>query len=65
MPDYPTITIGQLREALDGFPDDTRISFSGLSFMRIRPAGEGCVQVEFNEPVYLDAAGHVVVHSQK
>lgn len=65
MSNYPTITLARLRQELNGLPDETNISFSGLSFYRIRPAGEGCVQVEFNEPVYLDPDGRVVVGSQK
>ena len=61
--EYPTITIGQLRRELARWDDDDLISFSGLSFCRVNERGAHLAQVEFNEPVYLDESGRVVVQN--
>lgn len=65
MPDYPTITIGQLRKELAPWHDDDLITFSGLTFYQIKGRGDHLAQVEFNEPVYLDESGCVVVQNLK
>ncbi len=59
----PTISLGRLRDALAGYPDDYEISFSGLDFYRVREYGPGLLQVEFDQPVYLDKTGRVVLHN--
>lgn len=59
----PTITVGELREQLSQWKDEDRISFSGLTFYRIKGRGESLAQVEFNQPVYLDERGRVVVQN--
>jgi hypothetical protein len=59
----PTITLGQLRSALAQYSDDTEISFSGLTFYRTKLRGDKLVQIEFNEQVYRDASGRVVVQN--
>lgn len=61
--EIPTITLGRLREELSQWPDDTEISFSGLTWYRPKQRGENLVQIEFNELVYLDEEGRVVVQN--
>lgn len=46
-----TITVGELREHLNGLSDDTKISFAGgLSFYRFKLIADDEVFLEFNEP---------------
>lgn len=61
--EHPTITVGKLRQALSIWHDDDLISFSGLSFYRIKGRGEHLAQLEFNELVYLDEQGRVAVQN--
>lgn len=61
--EYPSITVGELREALALWNDEDLICFSGLTFARVTGRGERFAQVEFNELVYLDEAGRAVVQS--
>jgi hypothetical protein len=63
MPEVPTITVGRLRQELKMFDDDTELSFGGLEFHRVKSRGDNLVQIEFNELVYLDASGRVVVQN--
>lgn len=62
-PTVPTIPVGQLRQALAGLADDDEISFSGLTYLRVKARGPHLSQVEFSEQVYLDAQGRVVVQN--
>lgn len=57
----PTITVGELRAHLEAFPDDWTLDFCGLEFYRTKARGEKHVQIEFNQPVYLDENGKVIV----
>lgn len=59
----PTITVGELKEKLSNFSDDTELSFSGLEFYRLKIRGDKLVQIEFNQPVYLNDKGYVVVEN--
>lgn len=59
----PTILAGDLKERLEPVPDDWEISFSGLEFSRFKVRGEKLIQIEFNEAVFLDDEGRVVVHN--
>ena len=61
--EIPTITVGELRAALIPWDDNDLISFGGLSFYRVKGRGDHLAQVEFNELVYLDGAGRVVVQN--
>lgn len=61
--DWPTISVGQLRQEFEGVPDDWQVSFSGLEFYRTKVRGDKLIQIEFNEPVYLDDTGRVVVQN--
>ncbi|KIA81848.1 hypothetical protein QR66_02355 [Chromobacterium piscinae] len=60
---YPSINIGFLKSQLEGLPDHYTIDFCGLEFYRIKQRGETHVQLEFNQPVYLNEAGRVVVQN--
>ena len=65
VPHPPTITVGKLRAELTPWKDTDLISFSGLTFSRVKGRGDGLAQVEFNELVYLDESGNVVVQNLK
>ena len=57
----PTITKKRLLEELEQYPDDFRISFGGLKFFKAKLYGEDLIHIEFNELVYLNEEGYVVV----
>lgn len=65
MKKVPTITVGQLKEELALYSDDTELSFSGLEFYRLKMRGDKLVQVEFNQSVYLNDKGDVVVENHE
>jgi hypothetical protein len=62
-PRIPTIKVGDLRAALEPYEDDFDLSFSGLRFYRVKTRGENIAQVEFDQPVYLNEHGCVVVEN--
>jgi len=59
----PTISVGLLRQQLSVWHDDDEISFSGLTFNRVKGRGEHLAQVEFMEQVFLDESGDVAVQN--
>lgn len=59
----PTITVGKLRQALSNYRDSDKLSFSGLTYNRVKLRGPGLAQVEFDEQVYRDDEGRVVVQT--
>ncbi len=59
----PTVELGDLLDALQGYPRTTRVSFSGLTFYRVKQRGDDLVQIEFNQQVFLDGRGNVVVQN--
>ena len=59
----PSITVGELVKHLAAFPDDWTLDFGGLEFYRVKQRGTSHAQVEFNQPVYRDAEGRVVVQN--
>lgn len=59
--DYPNITVGQLKLHLESYDDDMELYFGGLDFYRLKQRGTNLVQVEFNQLVYRNEAGRVVV----
>jgi hypothetical protein len=59
----PTIKVGWLRQCLNVYPDDFDLSFGGLEFYRVKTRGENIAMVEFNQGVYLDTDGQVVIQS--
>lgn len=58
--DYPTITIGDLKEQLAIYPDHYDIDFCGLEFYRLKQRGDTSVQMEFNQVVYRTPEGTLV-----
>ncbi|MGO2354044.1 MAG: hypothetical protein ACTH58_04850 [Marinomonas foliarum] len=65
MKEIPTITVGELLDQLEGIDRNARISFSGLDFYRIKRRGPDILQIEFNQQVYLDESGRVVVENHQ
>lgn len=63
MKEEQRITVGQLKRHLEGYEDSDELSFSGLDFYRLKRRGPGLVQVEFNQSVYRDSKGRVVVEN--
>lgn len=59
----PTITVGELRQALSAYKDSDKLSFCGLTYYRVKQRGPGLAQVEFDEQVYRDDEGRVVVQT--
>lgn len=62
---YPVITVGELKEHLAIYPDNYTIDFSGLEFYRLKQRGDTHVQLEFNQSVYRNAEGRVVVENHE
>lgn len=56
------ITVEQLIESLKLYNPDLPVSFGGLDFYRLKDRG-GHLQVEFNQSVYLDEDGKVIVEN--
>jgi hypothetical protein len=52
-----------LKQMLEIYPDDYELDFSGLEFYRLKQRGPELLQVEFNELVYRDGTGRVVVEN--
>lgn len=59
--EIPTISVAELREALSGYPDNYRVSFSGLDFYRVKQRGPEMLQIEFSQAVHRTPEGRVVV----
>ncbi len=59
----PLITVGDLVEQLSIFDSKAELDFSGLDFYRLKLRGEGLVQIEFNQSVYRNEKGYVVVEN--
>lgn len=56
MKKIPTMQVSDLIEQLAGLPKDAEISFTGLTFYRIKNRGD-MYQIEFNEGPYLSQDG--------
>ena len=56
-------TVGDLRRQLSVYPEHYEVDFSGLDFYRLKQRGDELIQVEFNQPVYRDANGRVIVEN--
>lgn len=62
----PTMKVDDLiKELMPLKGKDFDITFSGLDFYRIKQRADKLVQLEFNEQVYLDSQGLVVVDNLK
>jgi len=59
------ITVGQLRDHLSGYSDDTKIFFGceALQFYRVKARGDKLVQIEFNQTVSENDKGEITVDS--
>ncbi|WP_417446318.1 hypothetical protein [Kangiella sp.] len=56
------ITVGEMKEMLQGWPEDMELYFNGLDFYRLKQRGEKLLQVEFNQLVYEEKeTGKVVI----
>lgn len=55
------ITVGMLKQALEGIPDHHELDFSGLEFYRVKQRAPELLQIEFNELVYRDRETGLVV----
>ncbi|WP_100637250.1 hypothetical protein [Marinomonas sp. ef1] len=58
-----TITVSDLKKMLELYDNDFEISFSGLDFHRLKTRGPKLVQVEFNEVIYRNSEGKMVLES--
>ena len=61
----PLLTVGELIQQLSVFDKDAEVSFSGLDFYRLKLRGEKLLQVEFNQSVYRNSEGLVVVENHE
>lgn len=59
----PRVTVGEFKEMLSAYPDDMWLDFSMLDFYRLKQRSGDLLQVEFDQRVYRDAAGRVVVQN--
>ncbi len=59
------MTVGELRQKLEGFPDDARIFFGcfSLEFYRLKLRGPKLLQMEFSQTVSDDEEGRVFVEN--
>ena len=64
-PEIPTITVGDLLSHLAELPESAEISFSGLRFYRVKQRAENLYQIEFEQTVYLNESGRVVVQNHE
>jgi len=55
------ITVGELIEQLRRFDEKDELFMGGLSFYRLKKRDDKLVQIEFNESVYFDESGTIVV----
>ena len=44
-----TMTVGELKENLESWPNDWNIEFAGHTFYRLKQRGSQLVDMEFNE----------------
>lgn len=61
-----TVDLGTLRRQLSHYPDNTRVSFSGLDFRCVNKTDEDVVQIKFEQSVYRTSEDVLVVqdHSE-
>jgi hypothetical protein len=58
---YSGVTVGQLIEHLSIFSKDDHIIMGGLKFYRTKSRGPGILQIEFEQQVYRNGDGKIVV----
>lgn len=59
----PRITVGELIRELSLHDKDCIIDFSGLDYYRVKQRSPQIVQIEFDQQVYRDDQGNVVVEN--
>ncbi len=57
----PLITVGMLIDELSKYDKSMQVDFSTLDFNRVKQRSPTLVQIEFNQMVYRDDEGRVVV----
>lgn len=55
------ITVRELRELLKLYNQNAELFMGGLTFHRLKDRGANIVQLEFNETVYKDETGTIIV----
>ena len=55
------MTIGEMKEMLRLYPNEMELSFEPLHFYQLKQRGENMVRVEFNESIYRDENGELVL----
>lgn len=63
MAQKPTCTVGELKKHLEIYPDDMELNFGGLDFYRVKMRGENILQIEFEQVVYKNESGKIIVES--
>ncbi|EAO8773990.1 hypothetical protein CDJ04_13925 [Salmonella enterica] len=58
-----SITVGILLDLLQSYPRDAVLYFGGLDFYRLKWRDENLLQVEFNQLVYRNSDGLVVIEN--
>lgn len=61
----PMITVGDMIDHLKIYDRNMKLDFSTLDFYRLEQRGPNLVQVEFNQTVYRDDQGRVVVDNHE
>jgi len=59
------ITIGEFKKLLSVHNDSDLLDFCGLDFYRLKRRADKVVQVEFNQSVYRNDKGRVVVENHE
>lgn len=59
-----TITVKELKRDLENYSDHLEVYFGGLDFYRLKDRGD-TLQVEFNQTVYKDSTGKVIVENHR
>lgn len=59
------ITVGELKKQLGYYADEDELYMGGLTFYRLKRRGENLVQLEFNEVVYKDSNGTLIINNWK
>jgi len=59
-----SLTVGDLKRELSAYEDDRELCFGDeecLTFYRLTPRGEKLVQVEFEQTIYRNQQGRIVI----
>lgn len=61
----PMITVGDMIDYLKLYDRNMNLDFSTLDFYRLKQRSPDIIQVEFNQTVYRDEQGRVVVENHE